>query len=466
MKRTVTFQQEHFEKLRAHLLPGDGKEHVAFLLFGLAKIENDPWTKEPEVRLLCREIDIVSDKDLIENHNYQITWNNNRFIPLLKKAEQKSFSVGIIHSHPGGYNSFSDVDDENEKNLAQLVFNRNGPSVTLASFIMTPPGDLIGRFWESDSQSHKVPFIRVLGDRFKFFYQHKKEFVPPEYLNRQKLAFGNALIEELAQIRIGIIGCGATGSAASTLLARLGIGHLLIIDKDVIEVTNLNRLHGATIEDIGQPKVSVLKKTIEKIGLGTKIEIIDDWVSSQKAKNALKSCDLIFGCSDDNAGRILLNRFAYFYLIPLIDMGLTIHLSSEAIPHIQTLIGRVTVVFPGNRCLNSYGIINSEIAYSENLRRNEPEQFKKLKEEAYVIGEGNPNPAVGTFTTETATIAVNEFLHRFQGYRNTGSVNNRLRFFHMDEDIRVNSEPEKECRICGSQNYWGRGDMDPFLDMV
>jgi len=100
------------------------------------------------------------------------------------------------------------------------------------------------------------------------------------------------------------------------------------------------------------------------------------------------------------------------------------------------------------------------------MRRNSPEQYRQLKEEAYVIGERNPNPAVGTFTTETATVAVNELLHRIQGYRSTGSVNHRLRFFHLDEDLKPVSDPENDCRICGDNSYWGRGDMEPFLDVV
>lgn len=466
MRRTVTFRQDQFDILQKHLLSEDGKEHVAFLLFGRSEIDKDPWTGDKELRLLCKDIDLVLDSDLLENYGDHITWDNNRFLPILSKAEVKNFSVGIIHSHPGGFNSFSIVDNENEKALFQMAFNRNGTANDHASFIMTPPGKIIGRVWEPTLECPDIAFIRVLGDRYNFFFKRDNVFSSPEFLHRQKLAFGDGLIEEFSKLRIGIVGCGATGTATAILLARLGIGKLLLIDKDVVEVSNLNRLHGITSADAGSPKVKALRNNIENIGLGTQVYSINDWVSSFAVRDALKSCDIIFGCSDDHAGRMFLNRFAYFYLVPLIDMGLTIHMSSSTPPNIQALIGRVTVVSPGLRCLNSYNITNAEIAYAENMRRSDPEQYKQLKKEAYVVGEGNPSPAVGTFTTETATMAVNELIHRIQGYRSTGPVNHRLRFFHMDEDIKPINQIESDCRICGNPSYWGRGDMEPFLDMV
>ncbi len=466
MRRTCTFRKDEFEKLRRHLLRDDSKEHVAFLIFGKSVVYRDPWTDEEEIRLLCRQIDYVSDSDLIENNDYRIKWDTNRFLPILRAAEEKNFSVGLIHSHPGGFESFSDIDDFNERELFRLSFNRNGIENVHSSFIMTPPGNIKGRIWDPSLEAKEIDFIRILGERFEFQFHRSSEFRSPEFLNRQKLAFGEALVEELSRLRIGIVGCGATGTATAHLLARLGIGHLLLIDKDVVEESNLNRLQGATRSDVGGLKAQVLKKDLEEIGLGTKVFALNDWVSSVNVRSALKACDIVFGCTDDNAGRMFLNRFAYFFLIPLIDMGISIHLSSDIPPAIQALVGRVTVVFPGVRCLNSYGITSPEVAYAENLRRNDPQKYERLKKEAYVIGEGNPNPAVGTFTSETASIAVNEFLHRIQGYRTTGSIDHRLRLFHLDQDLTPSSEPETECRICGNVGYWGRGDMDPFLDMA
>ncbi len=83
----------------------------------------------------------------------------------------------------------------------------------------------------------------------------------------------------------------------------------------------------------------------------------------------------------------------------------------------------------------------------------------------HVFGEGNPSPAIVTFTTEVATMAVNELLHRLQGYGgHDGAITTQVRQFHRMEDFRPGAKRRPGCPICDDAGYWGRGDMDPFLD--
>lgn len=109
-------------------------------------------------------------------------------------------------------------------------------------------------------------------------------------------------------------------------------------------------MHGAKISDVGKYKVDVLLQYINEIGIGTKVSVAKDWVSDQECINHLKTSDLIFGCTDDNSGRILLNRFAYFYLTPVIDMGLIITVKEDN-SGIQDLQGRISYLFPDSDCL-------------------------------------------------------------------------------------------------------------------
>jgi len=156
-----------------------------------------------------------------------------------------------------------------------------------------------------------LDLIRVLGNRFQLFYPEKDKIINREVFDRQQRAFGNALNNDLSQLRIAIIGCGATGSATSHLLVRLGVGHLLLIDNDLVERINLNRLYGATSADAdaGREKVFVLKDFLAGIGIGSRIRAIQDWVGAEQCREALKSCDIIFSCTDDNAGRIFFRVF-------------------------------------------------------------------------------------------------------------------------------------------------------------
>lgn len=461
MRYSLTIQEQHYLELKNHLIQDDGKERVAFIICGRSSVNGK------EDRFLSREIHILPETDLLTSELYQVSWNNNHFIKILKKAESKNFAIIVIHNHPSGYDQFSSVDDAGEYQLFKLAFNRNGGDRPHASLIMMPDGSIIGRVWNSDLSNISISLIRIIGKSIKLHYPDRAlNFKSPEAFNRQQLAFGNSLVQDLSKLKISIIGAGATGSATSLLLTRLGVGELCIIDKDIVEESNLNRLHGAKLRDVGKYKVDVLKKYIKEIGVKTKVSVEKKWVSDKKCIDQLKTSDIIFGCTDDHAGRILLNRFAYFYLTPVIDMGLIISLKPDSLD-IQNLQGRVSYLFPGSDCLVTKGNINMDIAYAENLKRNEPENYRKLKEEAYVIGEGNPAPAVVTFTTQIATIAVNELLNKILGYNPQAlTSSHKIFFFHRGIEIHPENVPNNDCRICGMNNYWGRGDMQPFLDMV
>jgi molybdopterin/thiamine biosynthesis adenylyltransferase len=242
-----------------------------------------------------------------------------------------------------------------------------------------------------------------------------------------------------------------------------------LFDRDSVEKSNINRLHGATLEDAKQnrKKVSVVKDSIDQVDIGTDVVTIDDWVMGAQCHDALKACDIIFGCSDDNQGRLFLNRLAYYYLTPVIDVGLAMELSDSQSMRFQALDGRVSVLLPGTTCLMCRGVIDVQRAASESLQRSNPSEFERQKEEAYVLGEGDPNPAVVTFTTEVATMAVNEMIQRLQGYRGPdGATDHRVRLFHRMHDLRPSDKPSEDCVVCGSDTVWGRGDVTPFLDIV
>lgn len=461
MRYTITIQEDHYVELKNHLLNGDSNEHVAFIICGRSLVDGE------EVRLLSREVIVLDEKKLILSEHTKVSWDNKHFIEVLKKAESKNFSIILIHNHPEGFNQFSEIDDKGEKELFQLAFNRNGYNAIHASLIMLSDGNLIGRVWKTDLSNVQISLIRIIGKRIILNYPDKtNEYETPEVFNRQQLAFGKALVQDLSKLKISIVGAGATGSATALLLTRLGVGELCLIDKDTIEQSNLNRLHGAKMSDVGKYKVDVLQQYIKEIGIGTKTSVIKNWISDQKCINHLKNSDLIFGCTDDNSGRILLNRFAYFYLTPVIDMGLVITVNNNSL-ELQDLQGRISYLFPGSDCLLTKGNINTERARAEDLKRNAPETYKQLKEEAYVIGEGNPSPAVVTFTTQVASIAVNELLNRIQGFNSSDLDSpHKLFFFHKGINIFPENIINNECTICGKINYWGRGDMIPFLDMT
>lgn len=468
---SLTLREDHLAELQAHLLRPDGYEHIAYVLCSEARAAVDPWDCETHRKFLSFEVIAVSDDHIVESTPHLVTWRTASFVAALKRAHARNQIVAVVHNHPKGMVGFSAQDDANERDLIELAMKRNGPEESIISMILTADGMLGGRIWLHPNPKGKdqLRMIRVMGKCFRFHYPERGRGVSPAAFHRQALAFGHALNQDLANLRVAIVGCGGTGSAVAALLARLGVGQLVLIDNDIVDRTNLNRLHGARQADADAmlPKVVVVARSITELGLGARVVPIEAWVGDPGCRDALRSCDLIFGCTDDNEGRLFLNRFAFYYLTPVIDVGLAIDVSKDDSPEIKCLDGRVTVIVPSQPCLSCRGVIDSEAARDESLRRSNPNEYTRRKAEAYVAGEGDPSPAVVTFTTEVATMGVNEMLQRIQGFRGPdGAVNQRLRKFHLAEDFRPGSRPIPGCRICDDKEKWGRGDVEPFLDRI
>lgn len=72
--------------------------------------------------------------------------------------------------------------------------------------------------------------------------------------SRNELAFGKEGVEQLKNASVAVLGIGGVGSFAAEALCRSGIGRLILIDKDVIDITNLNRQIHALHHTIGLPK--------------------------------------------------------------------------------------------------------------------------------------------------------------------------------------------------------------------
>lgn len=466
---SITIQARHRDELAKLLVAPGGEERAAYLLCGEASIGCDPWDRRAHRKLLSFEVVPVPEAEVVSASPLHITWSTDSFVRALRRAQRDRLTLAVVHSHPGGRAEFSDQDDRNEADLWQLARNRNGDGTTIVSLLFGGDGVITGRVWLGRDAWEPFQMVRIIGDGISLSYPGRGAGAVPEAFDRQALAFGRALTQDLGKLRVGVVGCGGTGSATAMLLARLGVGQVALFDDDVVERTNLNRLHGARQADADamRPKVEVVVRGITELGLGVRVVPYRAWVGDQTCRDALKSCDVIFGCTDDHDGRAFLNRFAYFYLTPVVDMGLAIEVAKEEPPRILALDGRVTVLFPGHTCLLCRGVINPLFARAEALRRTNPAEYDRQKREAYVAGEGNPAPAVVTFTTELASMALNELLHRLQGFRGpNGATANRVRKFHLGEDKRPGAKPNDHCPVCVSSDYWGRGDIDPFLDRI
>lgn len=458
-----TLQEAHLQELRELVLPADGKEGAAYMLWGRSIIGRDPWDGEARQRFTSYAVRPVPPEDRISASPRHVTWSTESFVRLLREAKAEGLIAGIVHSHPKDAARFSTQDDRNEADLARLARNRNREDGVIASLLVTGAGELAARLWPDAQGPVAASTVRVVGRQLVFHGAITQAGL--EAFARQDLLFGNELTSRLRDLRVGVVGCGGTGSPTAIMLARLGVGQLVLFDDDHIEITNLNRVHGSRRADVEakRPKVEVLEREILAMDLGTRVVPFKGWIGDPAHRDALKSCDVIFGCTDDHDGRLLLNRLATFYLIPVIDMGLAI--TPAAPGRALGIAGRVTVLTPGAPCLLCRGIVDPVLARDEDLHRKNPEEYARRKDEAYVRGGGDPAPSVVTFTTATACMAIDELLQGLTNFRGSeGWMGQRSRRFDRGLDFKPGATRDPHCPVCVEQDYWGRGDVDPFLD--
>lgn len=463
----LCLQEGHFESLRDLVFAHPLEERATYLLCRCAAVDKDAWTGQPASRLLSRIVVPIPAEELISASPEHITWKTDSFIRLMGRCREEDLVPAVFHSHAAGAAYFSAQDDMNERALFELLKKRNGQQTRMLSIILTRDGQLLGRRWSGDN-SAELDRILVWGKRFSIHYPNRGEGQSVEFLNRQALAFGETFNADMTQLRVAVVGCGATGSAVATMLARLGVGYLALFDKDFVEETNLNRLHGARMADAlaKRSKAIVLSDYVSSMGLGTRTAACENWIGNPECVDMLKSCDLIFGCTDDHFGREFISNYSYFYNTPVIDCGLAIKVRKGSVPpELEAFEGRVSVVQPGTACLACRGIVNSRLAAEQALQLYDPEEYKRRKTEAYVLGEGNPSPAVVTFTTSMAAMAIDEMIHRFQGFRGVdGAIDQRLHRFKFPKDQRQRCEPNPGCPVCGEVHVWGLGDTRPLMD--
>ena len=94
-----------------------------------------------------------------------------------------------------------------------------------------------------------------------------------DQFSRTELLIGKEGVEKLQKAKIAIFGIGGVGSFVVEALARAGIGKFRLVDKDTVDVTNLNRQVIATAKTIGRSKVEVAKERILEINPKAEIEI-------------------------------------------------------------------------------------------------------------------------------------------------------------------------------------------------
>src|SRR5437016_9732375 len=159
---------------------------------------------------------------------------------------------------------------------------------------------------------------------------------------------GPAGLQKLQESSVAIIGVGGVGSAAAYYLVRSGVGHLKLIDQDIVESTNLQRLHSASMNDLYHPKAEVIADRLSEQAAWCKIEPMIETVTDRNASALLRDVDLIFDGLDNFRTRYILNQFAvlsetpYLFASAIADQAHIALLNPPKTACLECIMPRVT----------------------------------------------------------------------------------------------------------------------------
>ena len=275
-------------------------------------------------------------------------------------ANEHGCGLVLLHTHPRGrrWQQMSGPDREAEAdyaNLAQAVTGYPLVGMTLAG----GDGTWSARHWDtgvgrSIDCTHATS-VRVVGDRFAVCWNDALHPPPPNTGRQARTvsAWGQICQADLARRRILVVGAGSVGLDVAVRLAASGVRSLVIMDYDLVEYRNLDRLIGADGRDArllrSKTHVAHRQALAAATAVDPDIQISDLSICEPSGLQLALDCDLIFSCVDRPWPRGVLNSLAYTDLIPVIDGGIAIDTRSDG--SMCNAVWRTHVIRPGRPCM-------------------------------------------------------------------------------------------------------------------
>lgn len=145
---------------------------------------------------------------------------------------------------------------------------------------------------------------------------------PQRPLAGSRKAYGEVAFERFSTAHVMVIGIGGVGSWAVEALARSGVGHLTLVDMDVVSASNINRQLPALHSSLGHSKIEVMAMRCRDINPAIQITLIDDFISADNVAALLGNRpDVVLDCIDDVKAKFALMLHCRFNKIQLIVSG-------------------------------------------------------------------------------------------------------------------------------------------------
>ena len=259
--------------------------------------------------------------------------------------------------------------------------------------------------------------------------------------DRQARLFGDLGQQTLGRMRVGVVGLGGVGSILVEALARLGVGHLVLIDDETVEESNLPRLLAAEHDDVGRPKTDLAARNARRANPQIALTVLTERAESPAARDELSRCDWIFLAADGHAARYWVNATVHRYLIPATQIGVKIPVDEDG--EIGQIHAVNRLLIPGRGCLWCNGLIDPT-ALAVDMH---PEHERHAAD--YVPGV--PAPSVIALNGLVAMEAVNHFMFAVTGlHHNAHDTTSVLHLPQRRERAPQHLRQDRACPCCSA----------------
>ena len=158
-----------------------------------------------------------------------------------------------------------------------------------------------------------------------------------EIASRQMSIVTRSEQQRFKDAKITVIGCGGIGGETIEMLARMGIGELVLVDKDAFDLSNLNRQTLASLSDLGLDKSAVAAEKVRLINPYVNVDIFNEHVDQENIDKIIGDSDIVIDALDNVLTRVIVSRKA----------------KEKGIPYIHGAIhgtqGQITVFLPNTK---------------------------------------------------------------------------------------------------------------------
>ncbi len=340
------------EALIRRLVRCDGQEDICLAIYR-------PSTGLTRFSALIRTVVPPESGDRLVHGNATIT--ADYILRVAEAAQEDDCGMVLLHSHPGAsqWQPMSGPDRDCEASYANLVREITGlPLVGMT--LATRNRTWSARHWDigvgrAVDCTHCTN-VRVIGDKFAMSWNDAVQppLQPSGSQTRTVSAWGEQHQADLVRRKVLVVGAGSVGLDVFVRLAASGLCQLTVMDFDIVEVHNLDRLIGAARRDayLKRPKIHVASREAKAAATADRcsIEISDQSICEPEGLRLALDHDLIFCCVDRSWPRAVLNSLAYSDLIPVIDGGIAIDTFDGG--EMRNATWRSHVVRPGRPCMS------------------------------------------------------------------------------------------------------------------